>query len=42
MQSVTFGDKSYQVDNQGFLTNKEEWDRGFVEAIATDLGIAEL
>ncbi|MBN2321992.1 MAG: TusE/DsrC/DsvC family sulfur relay protein [Acidobacteria bacterium] len=39
MNSVTFNGKTYKTDNQGFLTDNEQWDEEFAEGMAAELGI---
>lgn len=39
MGTVTFSDKTYEVDEQGFLSNPAQWDANFAREIAPELGI---
>jgi len=39
-QKVTFGDKVYTLDKNGFLSSPEQWDDVFAEGIANRLGIS--
>jgi len=36
---VTIGEKTYTLDDYGFLSPPEQWDRAFAEGIATELRI---
>ena len=33
------GEKTYRLDEEGFLVNPDEWDEGFAEAMALMTGI---
>ena len=37
MKTVTFNDRTYQVDDEGFLLDFEKWDEGFAEVTAVEL-----
>lgn len=39
MSTLESGTKSYEVDEQGFLSNSEQWDADFAREVATELGI---
>ncbi len=39
MTTVTFGGKSYELDDNGFLDPSDQWDVGFAEGMAKDIGI---
>ncbi len=39
MPSIVFRNKSYQIDEEGFLLHHETWDEDFAEAIAPKVGI---
>ncbi|MHC4473037.1 MAG: TusE/DsrC/DsvC family sulfur relay protein [Planctomycetota bacterium] len=36
---VTFGEKTYDLDDYGFLSPPEQWDRAFAEGMAAESGI---
>ena len=39
MNIFTFGDKKYQVDTEGFLSDFNEWDENFARGMAPKVGI---
>ncbi|RJP16610.1 MAG: sulfurtransferase TusE [Candidatus Abyssobacteria bacterium SURF_5] len=39
MKTVTYGKRKYQVDEGGFLLNRDGWDEFFSEGLAPDLKI---
>ena len=39
MNAFTFGDKSYQVDTEEFLSDFKEWDENFARGMAPKVGI---
>ncbi len=39
MDTVTFGNRSYQLDSHGYLDPSEQWDRNFAEGMADLVGI---
>lgn len=39
MSTVTFGDKTYALDDHGFLDPSDQWDEAFAEGMARSLGI---
>ncbi|HIJ76558.1 MAG TPA: TusE/DsrC/DsvC family sulfur relay protein [Deltaproteobacteria bacterium] len=38
-EALRLGEKTYRLDEEGFLENPDEWDEGFAEAMATLTGI---
>lgn len=42
MPQKTFGTKSVEVDEQGFLKNTADWTEDLAKLFAADIGIAEL
>jgi len=39
MSTVTFNDKTYKLDEQGFLDPSNQWDENFAQGMAKELGI---
>ena len=39
MRTIAFGNKTYDVDVEGFLSNFQEWDEDFVRGMAPAIGI---
>jgi len=38
-ETLCCGNKTYRLDEEGFLVNPDEWDEGFAEAMAPQTGI---
>ena len=41
MNNFTYGGKTYAVDSEGFLLDFNQWEQGFAEGLAPQLGISE-
>ncbi len=39
METFTFGDKTYQVDNEGFIYDYNKWDEDYARGMAPKVGI---
>jgi len=42
MPTIEYKGKSYEVDEDGFLSNPDNWDEDFAQAVADQEGIAEI
>lgn len=42
MPTIEYKGKSYEVDEDGFLSNPENWDEDFAQAVADQEGISEI
>ncbi len=42
MPTITYKGKTYEVDEDGFLQDPEQWDEDFVQYVKEQEGIAEL
>ncbi|MBU0515174.1 MAG: TusE/DsrC/DsvC family sulfur relay protein [Proteobacteria bacterium] len=42
MPTIEYKGKSYEVDEDGFLSNPENWDEDFAQAVADQEGITDI